>query len=350
VGIIADDMPPGAFEGRRLARVVGGDMAVEMAPLPERRTEVAPAITCMLVGAGVLTLNDGLIKALAATYPTGEVLFIRGVFVWPWILLLAMRSGGFPSLRIHNIKGQALRGGCVIASAFLFITGLRHLALADAIAVSFTGPLFITALAPLLLGETVGWRRWLAVLVGFAGVLFMLRPGSAALQWAIVYPLGAAVFGGLRDLITRRIAGTETTVAVLAVTTTVVLLAGLATGPLVDWVLPGLGDIAKFAASGALIAVAHTLMIEAFRRGEAALVAPFKYSSLLWATLIGFFMFGELPDPWTIFGAVTIVLAGLYVLHRETQLRRRQWRVTANGPSARLRRSVTAGPGLDDLR
>lgn len=311
-------------------------MAADLAPLAPKRTEVAPAIACMLVGVAVLTLNDALIKSLAATYPTGEMLFIRGVFVWPWILLLAMRSGGLASLRVHNIKGQGLRGICVIASAFLFITGLRHLTLADAIAVSFTGPLFITALAPLVLGEKVGWRRWLAVLVGFAGVLFMLRPGSAVLQWAIIFPLGAAICGGLRDLITRRIAGTETTVAVLAVTTTVVLLAGLTTVTFIDWVRPRPTDIATFAASGALLAVAHTLMIEAFRRGEAALVAPFKYSSLLWATLIGFLMFGELPDQWTIVGAVIIVLAGLYVLYRETQLKRREQPMTATGPSARL--------------
>jgi drug/metabolite transporter (DMT)-like permease len=297
-------------------------MAVRMAVLAERRNEVAPAIACMLVGTAVLTLNDALIKKLAETYPTGQLLFIRGVFVWPWILLFAMRMGGLATLRIRNVKGQALRGVCVIASAFLFITGLRYLTLADAIAVSFTGPLFITAMAPLVLGEKVGWRRWLAVSIGFAGVLFMLRPGSAALQWAIIFPLGAAVCGGLRDLITRRIAGTETTVAVLAATTTVVLLAGLATLPFTDWVPLQRQHIAIFAASGALIAVAHTLMIESFRRGEAALVAPFKYSALLWATLIGFIVFGELPDRWTVVGAVLIVLAGLYVLHRETQLRR----------------------------
>ena len=123
----------------------------------------------------------------------------------------------------------------------------------------------------------------------------------------------------MRDLITRRIAGTETTVAVLAVTTTVVLLAGLATAPFTGWVLPRFTEIVTFAISGALIAVAHTLMIEAFRRGEATLVAPFKYSSLLCATIFGFLMFGDLPDRWTIAGAAIIVLAGLYVFYREAQ-------------------------------
>ena len=144
----------------------------------------------MLSGAAILTFNDGLIKGLAETYPTGELLFIRGVFVWPWILVFAFHSGGLISLRINNLRGQALRGICVIASAFFFINGLRHLSLADAIAVAFTGPLFITAMAPLMLGERVGWRRWAAVLVGFAGVIFMLRPGGDVLQWAIIFPLG----------------------------------------------------------------------------------------------------------------------------------------------------------------
>ena len=276
---------------------------------------------CMLGGTAVLVLNDAIVKSLTNFYETGQILFVRGLFVWPWILIFALRNGGLKSLRVRSLKGQALRGVCVICSAFLFVTGLRYLTLTDAIAVAFTGPLFISAMAPLMLGERVGWRRWLAVLVGFAGVLFMLQPGGDALQWAVLFPLSAAVFGGFRDLITRRISSTETTLAVLAVTTTVVMLAGLATAPFYHWIAIRTADIGMFAASGFLLAVAHTLMIEAFRRGEAALVAPFKYSSLLWGTLIGFLMFGDLPDRWTIVGALIIVTAGLYVLHRETRVR-----------------------------
>ena len=269
----------------------------------------------------MLVLNDALVKALADTYPTGQLLFVRGLLVWPWIILLATRAGGVSSLRIRNFGGHALRGLCVICSSFLFVTGLKRLTLTDAIAVAFTGPLFITAMAPMVLGEKVGWRRWLAVSFGFAGVLIILRPGSGTLQWAVLFPLGAAVFGGLRDLITRRISDTETTVAVLAVTTTVVLLAGLATAPFTSWAPLQTEDLGMFFASGMLIAIAHTLMIEAFRRGEAALVAPFKYSSLLWGTLIGYSLFGDLPDGWTIAGALVIVLAGLYVFRREMRLR-----------------------------
>lgn len=287
-----------------------------------RRSEVATAILCMLGGTAVLVMNDALVKALAETYPTGQLLFMRGLLVWPWIVLFAMRAGGLGSLRVRNIRGQALRGMCVICSAFLFVTGLRHLTLTDAIAVAFTGPLFITAMAPLILGEKVGWRRWLAVSIGFAGVLLMLRPGEDTLRWAVLFPLGAAICGGLRDLITRKISNTETTVAVLAVTTTVVLLAGLATAPFTSWTTLRAQDIDMFVASGFLLAIAHALMIEAFRRGEAALVAPFKYSSLLWGTVIGYLMFGDLPDGWTIAGALVIVLAGLYVFRREAEIRR----------------------------
>lgn len=298
------------------------DPTIANDPTPKgRRTEVAPAVMCMLGGTAVLVLNDAIVKSLTDTYETGQILFVRGLFVWPWILVFAFATDGLQALRVHNLQGQALRSICVICSAFLFVTGLRHLTLADTIAIAFTGPLFITAMAPLMLGERVGWRRWLAVMVGFAGVLFMLRPGGDTLQWAVLFPLGAAVFGGFRDLITRRISSTETTLAVLAVTTSVVMLAGLATAPFYDWVFIRPADIGMFAISGFLLAIAHTLMIEAFRRGEAALVAPFKYSSLLWGTLIGFLMFGDLPDRWTIFGALIIVAAGLYVLHRETKAR-----------------------------
>ncbi len=293
----------------------------------------ARAILAMLAGSLLLTLNDAVIKSLAATYPAGEVMFVRGLFILPWIFLLARRDGGLHLLRINSLKGQALRGVCVICSAFLFINGLVYLPLADAIAIAFTGPLFITAMAPLVLGETVGWRRWLAVLAGFAGVLVMLRPGSDTLQWAVLLPLGAALFGGTRDLITRRISQTESTVAVLFVTTAVVLLAGLASAPF-GWPPFDVTDLPTFALSGFLVAGAHYLMIEAFRHGEAAMVAPFKYSSLIWAVLLGFLVFGDLPDVWTWTGAAIVILAGLYILHRETQLRRRP--VTAVGPSARL--------------
>ncbi|MCP5373141.1 MAG: DMT family transporter [Hyphomicrobiales bacterium] len=280
------------------------------------------AVVLMLAGVALLSLNDALVKTLASRYPLGELMFVRGLFVAPWILLLARRHGGLAALRVRDLRGQALRGLTVIGASFLFVAGLRELPLADAVAVTFTGPLFITALAPVVLGERVGWRRWLAVLGGFAGVLVMVRPGNAlaggTVQWAVLLPLSAALCGAARDLITRRISRTESSVAVLFFTSTAVMLAGLCTAPL-GWSALHAADLWVFAASGTLVAGAYYTQIEAYRLGEAVLVAPFKYTSMVWAVLFGYLIFGHLPDGWTLLGAGVVVMAGLYILHRETR-------------------------------
>lgn len=291
------------------------------------------AIVFMVVGSAILSLNDGLVKLLSGSYPVGELLFVRSMMVLPWILLLAWLEGGLRTLRISNLGAQSLRGVCVIGSAFLFVTGLTYLPLAEAIAVAFSGPLFITAMAPLMLGERVGWRRWLAVLGGFAGVLVMIRPGSDAMQWAVLLPLTAALCGGMRDLITRRISQTESTVAVLLATVAAIALAGLTTAPL-GWVAIRPGDLWIFALSGFLFPCAHYLIIDSFRNGEASLVAPFKYSSMVWAILFGFLFFGELPDEWTLVGSGIVILAGLYIMRREAILRRRPVATGVRRPSA----------------
>lgn len=280
------------------------------------------AVAMALIGGAVLSLNDAIIKTLVATFPIGQVLCIRGLFVAVPILLFAWRAGGLHRLRINSLKGQALRGICVVSSSFLFVAGLSFLPLAEAIAISFAGPLFVTALAPAMLGEHVGWRRWSAVLIGFAGVLFIVRPGVGAMQWAALFPVGAAVAGGMRDLITRKISATETSEAVLLVTTVVVTLAGLATWPLGGWRPIPLHELGLFIASGLLVGLAHFCLIESFRLGEAALVAPFKYGNLLWATLFGFLFFGQWPDWQTLAGAFVVVVSGLYILQREQRRRR----------------------------
>ena len=297
------------------------NLAKPFTPIAAAAEQALPAIACMVGAVAFLTASDALIKSMSNTYPVGQLLFIRSIFVWPWIFLFAFRQGGLSALRINRASGHGLRSILVIASTFLFVTGLQFLPLATAISAIFMGPLFITAMAPIILSERVGWRRWLAVLVGFAGVLIMVRPGTDAFQWAILFPIAGAMCGGLRDLITRRISQGESTLAMLGLTTIVIMLAGIATIPF-GWSEFSSHDIGKFALSGALVCGGHYLMIDAFRRGEAGLVAPFKYTSLLWAIVIGYIAFGELPDQWTLAGAAIIISAGLYVFYRETQLRR----------------------------
>ncbi len=278
-------------------------------------------ILLMLSGGAFLTANDAVLKWLTAGYPVGQLMFVRGLFVFIPILVFVYFFGGFQSLKVKNPKVHAFRGLLVIAGTFQFVTGLKYLPIADCIAIAFAGPLFVTALAPAMIGEKVGWRRWSAVLAGFAGVLIILRPGTEAMHAAALLPLGAAFTGSLRDLLTRAMASRETSNAMLATTTLAVTLAGLATYPFTEWAPVKTEDMGLMLLSGCLLGGAHWLIIESFRFGEAALLSPFKYTNLIFAVALGYVIWGDLPDQWTWVGTAVVIVSGLYILHREARVR-----------------------------
>ena len=283
-------------------------------------TSLSPGrgITFTILGGALLTTNDAVLKWLTSDYPVGQLMFIRGLFVFLPVMLIAWRAGGFGLIRVNSFRNQSLRAGFAFTSGFLFITGLRFLPLADALAITFAGPLFVTALAPRMLGEHVGWRRWSAVLAGFAGVVVMLRPGAEVMQWAALFPLGASLAGALRDLTTRKMAGQETSVSIMCFSTAVIVLAGLCTWPF-GWAPLVLEDLGLMALSGMLVGGAHYLLIERFQWAEAALLAPFKYTNMIWAVLFGFVIWGDLPDAWTTTGAAFVIVCGLYIIRRESR-------------------------------
>lgn len=277
----------------------------------------------MSAGIGVITVNDALMKLANEGLPLGETLFIRSLFVWVMIIIFAYGAGGVRSLAVHDWTRQGLRGGLLIISSWCFFYGLAALPLAEAIAIASVGPLFLTMLAGPLLGEKVGWRRWCAVGVGFVGAMIIINPGGAGFQWAALFPLTAALLGAGRDIVQRQMSlGREGTVAILAVSTTMVGLSGLVTLPWV-WVTPSLQQVAPIAAAGLLMGTAHYLMIEALRMAEAATIAPLRYSNFLWGTLWGFLIWGVLPEPNIWVGVAIIAASGLYILHRET-IRKRE--------------------------
>jgi drug/metabolite transporter (DMT)-like permease len=283
---------------------------------PAASSSSTKGIAFMVAGGVVLTVNDAVLKWLTADYPVGEIIFLRGAFAFVPIALFIWRSGGMAVMRIRSLRAQGIRAGAAACSAFLFVAALGLMPLADAVAISFAGPLFITALAPSFLGEKVGWRRWSAVVVGFAGILVMTRPGGDTLHWVALVPLGAAFAGSFRDLITRRITTTESTPAIMWFTTLAVTLGGLVTAPF-GWRMPAPADLGLCAISGCLLGAAHYLLIEAFRFAEAALVAPFRYITIIWAAVLGFLVWGDLPDHWMIIGSALVVGSCLYILHRE---------------------------------
>jgi len=288
--------------------------------VPPAGTSLSPGrgITYTILGGALLTTNDAVLKWLTSDYPVGQLMFIRGLFVFLPVMLIVWRAGGFGLIRVNSFRDQSLRAGFAFIGGFCFITGISFLPLADALAITFAGPLFVTALAPPMLGETVGWRRWSAVLVGFAGVVVMLRPGAEAVQWAALFPLGASLAGAFRDLTTRQMAGRETSVSIMCFSTAVIVLAGLCTWPF-GWAPLVLEDLGLMALSGMLVGGAHFLLIERFQWAEAALLAPFKYTNMIWAVLFGFVIWGDLPDAWTMTGATIVIVGGLYIIRRESR-------------------------------
>jgi drug/metabolite transporter (DMT)-like permease len=273
----------------------------------------------MAAGMALLTMTDALSKWLTAGYPVGEILFFRALFMFPIIGLLAARAGGWAALRVHRYRDQVVRAVFVVMSTFLFLTGLTRLPLADTIAIVFAGPLMVTALAGPVVGEKVGWRRWLAVLVGFAGVMVMIRPGAGAFTWFALFPLTGALAGALRDLVTRRISASESSLAILWFSAVAITGAAALTMPF-GWHLPTAHDLGLLALTGLLLGGANFLLIETFRLAEASLVIPFKYTTMVWAILYGYLFWGDLPDRWVVSGAVLVVVSGLYVMRRGTRM------------------------------
>ncbi|MDP6564409.1 MAG: DMT family transporter [Alphaproteobacteria bacterium] len=273
-------------------------------------------IACMIGGGLLLTLNDAVVKWLSGDLPLGEILLLRGLGALTVIALVLLWRRDVGALRVRFPWAQVVRASLMVAGTFLFVSGLRRMPLADCISLAFIGPIFVTALAPVFLGEQVGWRRWLAVLVGFAGVVVMLRPGGDSLNWAALLPVSAALTGAFRDLLTRRISASESTLTTLLYSTLGVTLAGGLTAPL-GWQTPAIGDLGLLALAGLFLCGAHFLHIETFRFAEAALVTPFKYVSLLWGVVIGFLLWADVPDRWTVAGACLVIGSGLFILHRE---------------------------------
>lgn len=284
-----------------------------------RDTVHAPGlgIVCMIAGGAIVTCSDGVIKALPESLPTGELLFGRGLFALALIAgLVFWRGGGWRALRVESVPGQAIRAFLMTASSFLFVFSLRHMPLAEATVLLFVAPILITAMAALFLRETVEIHRWSAVAVGFAGVVLVVRPDAGALNWAAIFALLAAFAAAVRDVLTRRLAAGESSIAILFYTTLGTTVAGGLTLPFEFRALVG-REIALLAASGTMVVFAHFLLIEAYRYAEAAATAPYKYLQLVVAAVLGYAFWDEVPDAWTVAGSALIVAGGLYIARRE---------------------------------
>ena len=278
-------------------------------------------ILCMIGGALALTINDGMAKYLTETYPVGQVMALRGTFILCLLIFLFISARKKLNLKIYSWRNNFYRAAAMTGSTFCFITGLSYLPIADAIAIAFAAPLLTTLLAVFCLRERVGLHRWVAIFFGFIGVIIIVQPTNDAFKVAALAPLGAAFFGAIRDVITRKITSSESSFTILLTSMFLITLAGYLTFPL-GWSEFQVEHIWLFLCSSILVGVAQYLMIEAFRLGEVGLISPFKYSSLLWAVIIGFIVWGDIPGYFVLVGATILIISGVYLLRAEKNLKK----------------------------
>ncbi len=273
------------------------------------------AILWMLLTTALFVSMDTLAKTLTASLPTGEVVWGRFIF---HALFLAVFLNRRLVVVMHSRRPglQLVRSAFLLMTTLCFFNGLRLLDLATNTAIMFMTPLLVTLLSVPVLREPVGWRRILSVMIGFVGALIIIRPGSEAIGLAALLPLGAALFNSAYQLSTRVLAHVDSPLTTLSYTAVIgALFSNLML--LEGWVTPSPIEWLKLMAVGLLGCLSHFSLIKAFSLANAAVAAPFTYSSLIWATLFGALVFGELPDLWTVVGALVIVGSGLYILYRE---------------------------------
>lgn len=285
-----------------------------------QETDNAPvggAIALILLGVmGGLGL-DLCAKAILETYPLEQFVFLRSLIGIVLFLMLARQFGGLKSLATRRWRWHLLRTLLACGAMFGFFFGLSRMPLIDALTLGFTAPLIMTALSVPLLGEHVGWRRWLAVLAGFAGVLMILRPGTGTLSFAALSVLFAALCYACLAITARKLADTESTFGL-----SVYVIAGpmLISGLLSmdgDWVAPDRAGWTLFLAAGACSVIAWIGLVGGYRRAPPALLAPFEYTALIAGAAAGYLIWDEVPDRWVVAGALVIIASGLYIVYRE---------------------------------
>ncbi len=276
------------------------------------KSNASNAILIMILGAGVLSMNDAATKYLAESYPMGQVLGLRQLVALLVILAYVLWSGSWVKLRINHRSGQAWRAAVHCGSAVLIIWALTLLPIATVTAIVFSSPLVVLIFSMRFLREGVSWQRWIAVIIGFTGVLVIIRPGGVSFEWALLVAVSAAIVSGFRDLLTRRLSRTDTSISMLFWASAMLITLSLLTIPF-GWHPLTLSSSIWFVINGLLNAGAHFLMIEALRLGDAALVSPFRYSAILWAILTGFIVWNQLPDAFTVVGATMLIISGILI-------------------------------------
>lgn len=276
---------------------------------------VLAGIGLMLAAMFAFSINDVMGKWLVATYGVAQLLLIRSVAA-ALMLAPAIHRAGWRTIVFQERPWlHVARAICSTAEVAFFYWAVIYLPLADAVAFYLACPIFVTLFAIVFLKEKVGWRRWLAIVVGFIGVLIAVNPTGAGIGWpALIAISGTILFAGL-NILTRKLAGANE-VALVTWQVASALLFGLVVAPF-RWVQPSLFDFACLALLGIVATLAHMGVNRSLRYAPAAVVVPYQYTLIVWAVILGFLFFGDVPKPHVLIGSVIIVSAGLYIFMRE---------------------------------
>ena len=271
-------------------------------------------IALIMAAVFMFSAMDTLAKHMLKSYPMSALMWARYmVHIVVMAVLLGPRMGT-RLLRTSHLWLQMLRGVLLLASTIFFYFALRYLPLAEAAAISFVGPVLTALLSGPMLGDKVSRRQWFAVLLGFTGVLIIMRPGGGVVSLAAVFPLATAVLFSVYQIVTRRLSGREHPYTTLFYTAVVGAVITSIAVPL-HWVTPTLVQAGFVVCIGLLGGLGHLLLIRAMEHASPSTLAPFVYSQLIWSTLLAYLAFGDFPEPMTLFGMVVVVAAGLLAVN-----------------------------------
>jgi drug/metabolite transporter (DMT)-like permease len=276
-------------------------------------------IAAVMISCALFSGNDILIKLTTLIYPASEVLFVRGLvtILGAVAALIYVRESGW--LKASIKPSVLLRSSLEASGHICFIVAISRMRLADLLAISLISPVILTLFLAVFLKEPVGWRRWIAIFVGLAGALLIVKPSPSTLNvWALLALVGATT-SALREVATRRIPNHVPTLAVSFSSLVAITLGGTILAAVLgdQWLMLPLKYLLFTAGAAILLTIGIFFAVNGFRNVDITVVAPFRYTLLLWGVIAGFVVFGEIPDAISFVGMVMIVGSGLYILHRE---------------------------------
>ncbi|ADZ69233.1 DMT family transporter [Polymorphum gilvum] len=301
--------------------VDAGDAARAAVPAETPRTPVM-GIVLIVLACLCFSCLDATAKYLVVDLPPLQVVWVRFLthLVFAVVVFRVWRA---PEIFRTDRPGlQFVRGLALLGSTFFNFLAVQYLQLAETMSIMFAGPFVVTALAGPLLGEWAGLRRWIAIIVGFIGVLIIARPGLGGMHWAAIYSIGAMICYAFYALFTRMLAGSNSTIGMLIISAAVPTVAMTPAG-LSLWETPASGfHWLLLLSTGLYGGFGHWIFIIAHRLAPAPLLAPFTYLQIVWMVGLGFLVFGDVPGPWTLVGSAVVIASGLYILYRERIVKR----------------------------